>query len=86
MAKAHKNLGLAYLNLGQMELARKSLQEAVRLEPKDAQTRYALCVYYARQGDAQAANREFQALKQLDPKLAEQLSKQIQPGAPAKKP
>ena len=86
MAKAHKNLGLAYLNLEQLDQALKSLQEAVRLDPKDPQTHYALCVYYARKGDTQAANREFQALKALDPKLAENLANQIRPGAPAKKP
>ena len=86
MAKAHKNLGLAYLNLGMLDQARKSLQEAVRLDPKDPQAHYALCVYYARAGDTQAANREFQALKSLDPKLAAQLTDLMRPGAPAKKP
>jgi Tfp pilus assembly protein PilF len=86
MAKAHKNLGLAYLNLAQMDQARKSLQLAVRLDPKDPQAHYALCVYYARAGDTQAANQEFQALKRLDPKLAAQLSNLLRPGAPAKKP
>ena len=65
-----------------LDAARKSLKEAVRLDPKDAQAHYALCVYYARTGDAQAANREFQALKQLDPKLAEKLSNLMRPGAP----
>lgn len=55
MAKAHKNLGLAYLNLEMLDQARKSLQEAVRLDPKDPQAHYALCVYYARAGDTQAA-------------------------------
>ena len=34
MAKAHKNLGLAYLNLGLLDQAQKSLQEAVRLDPR----------------------------------------------------
>jgi Tfp pilus assembly protein PilF len=85
MAKAHKNLGLAYLNLGLLDQARKSLQEAVRLDPKDPQAHYALCVYYARAGDTQAANQEFQALKKLDPKLAAQLTDLMRRGAPAKK-
>ena len=62
------------------------LQEAVRLDPKDPQAHYALCVYNARAGDTQAANREFQALKQLDPKLAEKLADLLRPGAPVKKP
>ena len=69
-----------------LDEARKSLQEAVRLDPKDPQAHYALCVYYARAGDTQAANREFQALKSLDPKLADKLTDLMRPGAPAKKP
>jgi Flp pilus assembly protein TadD len=62
------------------------LQEAVRLDPKDPQAHYALCVYYARAGDTQAANQEFQALKRLDPNLAARLTDLMRPGAPAKQP
>ena len=58
----------------------------MRLEPKDPQAHYALCLYYARTGDTQAANREFQAVQRLDPKLAEKLSGLMRPGAPARKP
>jgi Tfp pilus assembly protein PilF len=86
MAKAHVNLGLAYLNLGFLDKAGKSLMEAVRLSPQDAQARYALCVYYAKKGDAEAAAREFQALKKLDPNLAQKLSQLMSPGAPGRKP
>jgi Flp pilus assembly protein TadD len=77
---------LAYLNLGLLDQAGKSLLEAVRLKPADPQAHYALCVYYARQGDTQAAAREFQTLKKLDPNLADQLSNLIRPGAAGKRP
>ena len=77
MARAHLNLGLAYFNLNRLEEARKALQEAVALEPKDPQAHYALCVYYARAGDAQAANREFKILQGLDKDLAQKLAEQV---------
>ena len=77
---------MAYLNLGRLDEAQKSLREASRLQPDDAQTHYALCVYYLRKGDAEAANREFQALKGLDPTLAENLSGLMRPEASGKKP
>ena len=87
MAKAYKNLGLAYLNLGALDKAGKALREAARLQPDDAQAHYALCVYHARKGEAQAAAQEFQKLQKLDPKLARKLSSLMRPTAPeAKKP
>jgi Flp pilus assembly protein TadD len=86
MAKAHVNLGLAYLNLGLLDKAGKSLTEAVRLAPQDPQARYALCVYYARRGDTQAASREFQTLKKLDPNLAQRLSNRLRAGTSEKRP
>jgi Flp pilus assembly protein TadD len=85
MAKAHTNLGLAYLNLGALDKAGKSLNEAARLSPNDAQAHYALCVYYARTGDSQAANREFQTVQKLDPTLAQKLTSLMRPGTAGKK-
>jgi Flp pilus assembly protein TadD len=76
-ARALKNLGLANLNLNRLEEAGKALQEAVNLDPADAQTHYALCVFYARKGDAAAANQEFKALQNLDKDLAQKLKDQI---------
>ena len=47
------------------------------LDPKDAQAHYVLCVYYARTGDVQAANKEFKILQALDKDLAKKLAEQI---------
>ena len=85
MAKAHVNLGLAYLNLGAPEKAGKALTEAARLVPNDPQAHYALCLYYARKGDTQAAAQEFQTVQKLDPNLAQKLSSLMRPAAPGKK-
>ena len=35
MARAHRNLGMAYFNLNRLEEARKALQEAAALDPKN---------------------------------------------------
>ena len=77
MGRAHLNLGLAYFNLNRLDEARKALQEAAALEPKNPQAHYALCVYYARAGDAQAADREFKILQGLDKDLAQKLAEPV---------
>ena len=46
-------------------------------EPKNPQAHYALCVYYARTGDAQAADREFKILQGLDKNLAQKLAEPV---------
>lgn len=77
LARAQRNLGLANLNLNHLDEAKKALQEAAALDPKDPQVHYALCVYYARTGDVQAANKEFKTLQDLDKDLARKLAEQI---------
>ncbi len=77
LARAHRSLGLANLNLNRLDEAKKALQEAAALDPKDPQAHYALCVYYARTGDVQGANKEFKALQALDKDLAKKLAEQI---------
>ena len=77
MARAHRDLGLAYLNLGRLEEGGKELKEAAALDPNDPQVHYALSAYYARTGDVTAANREFKTLQGLDKDLAQKLVEQI---------
>ncbi len=77
MARAHRDLGLAYLNLGRLDEAGKELKEASVLDPKDPQVHYALSAFYARTGEIDAANREFKTLQGLDQNLARKLVEQI---------
>jgi len=77
MARAHRDLGLAYLNLGRLDEAGKELKEASALDPKYPHAHYALSAYYARTGDVAAANREFKILQGLDQDLARKLVEQI---------
>jgi tetratricopeptide (TPR) repeat protein len=49
------NLGMAYSNLGRLEEARATLSEAVRLNPRHANSRVALGVTYAKEGRNQEA-------------------------------
>ena len=54
-AEAHRQLGLTYLQQGELERAQRSLQEAARWSPYDPQTLVGLGQAMARQGKADSA-------------------------------
>ena len=54
-AEAHRQLGLTYLQKGELERAQRSLQEAARWSPYDPQTLVGLGQAMARQGKADSA-------------------------------
>lgn len=73
------NLGLAYEKLGMKEEAKSSLQQAIKLQPNYADARYTLGVVCLSLNDRGTALEEYQALKDIDPALADNLFKQIYP-------
>ena len=56
-AEAHRQLGLTYLQQGELECAQQALQEAARWSPDDPQTLVGLGQAMARQGKADSARR-----------------------------
>jgi clan AA aspartic protease (TIGR02281 family) len=85
-AEAQKGLGMAYLKIGYsegatnvevVEKAVAALKEAARIAPGSAETRYHLGVAYLVLYDKDAAAKEYDALRDLDPALAEQLHSRI---------
>jgi tetratricopeptide (TPR) repeat protein len=85
-AEAQKGLGEAYLKIGYsegatnvevIEKAVTALGEAVRIAPTSAEARYHLGVAYLILYDKPSAVKEYDALKELDPAMAEQLQSRI---------
>jgi clan AA aspartic protease (TIGR02281 family) len=85
-ADAQKGLGEAYLKIGYsegaanvevIEKAVAALSEAVRIAPASAEARYHLGVAYLILYDKPSALKEYGALKDLDPAMAEQLQSRI---------
>jgi cytochrome c-type biogenesis protein CcmH/NrfG len=67
-AKTHYNLGVVYASQEQYGRAAASYQAAARLDPENPR------LLYNRLGrHREAARRQYQRLKTLDPKLAKQL-------------
>lgn len=59
-AKAHSRLGMAYYYLGQVDMAKRSYETALALNPRDFNTRYNLGeLYYTAYKDTQKAAVEF---------------------------
>ena len=75
-AKAHYNLGVVYNRLGRHREAIAAYQCRLRLltdDAEDADTRFNLSMSQLLLGEREAARRQYQRLKTLDPKLAKQL-------------
>ena len=68
---AHKNLGVALYQKGQIDEAIRQFQEGVRLKPADADTHYNLGVALDKQGQIDEAIRQLQEAVRLDPDYAD---------------
>jgi clan AA aspartic protease (TIGR02281 family) len=85
-ADAQKGMGMAYLKIGYSEGATNvevvenavaALKEAVRIAPGSAEARFNLGLAYLILYDKGAAMKEYQALRDLDAGMAEQLDARI---------
>jgi predicted Zn-dependent protease len=72
-APAH--LGDAYLQLGRLEEAREILRRTSGVSSDEPKFKYFLAELYLKLGMREEAGREYAALKQLDPSLAEAFAK-----------
>jgi tetratricopeptide (TPR) repeat protein len=70
-ADALRNLGLSYLNEGNLESALKQLLDAKKLNPRDARIRHELGLAFFAKDLMPQAEKEFLAAIRLDPKLTE---------------
>lgn len=68
------NLGCLYVRENRLDQAVGTFQQVLRQNPNMAQAHYNLALIYYQQGDYQAANREFFALKGINPAMAGELS------------
>jgi Flp pilus assembly protein TadD len=68
---AHKNLGVALYQKGQIDEAIHQFQEGVRLKPHDADTHYNLGVALDKTGQIDEATRQLQEAIRLDPAHAD---------------
>lgn len=83
--KIHLQLALAYNKLKLFPQEIKSYQEAVRLEPGNADAHYSLGLAYLRSNNKNAALAQSDALVKIKPELAIKLRDIISPPNPAKK-
>jgi len=67
---AHNNLGLAYINRGELGQAATALEEALRLNPAYAKAHYNLGLVYEKHGQLEVAAEEFARAVSLDPSFA----------------
>ena len=82
-AMAHRFLGIACIDMGRYAQAVDALKTAIRLQQDDGIAYYQLGLAYVRMGNRAEALRAYQALRRLDPALAERLRASI--GLPEKK-
>jgi tetratricopeptide (TPR) repeat protein len=68
------NLGCLYVRENRLDQAVGTFQQVVRQNPNMAQAHYNLALIYYQQGNSQAANREFFALKGINPTMAAELA------------
>jgi tetratricopeptide (TPR) repeat protein len=68
------NLGCLYVQENRLDQAVDTFQQVVRQNPNMAQAHYNLALIYYQQGNYQAANVEFFAVKGINPGLAGELS------------
>lgn len=76
-ADAFFNLGNAYARLKKYREAVGAYTQATKLNPQDGQGRYTLALLHLDNGDAAAANEQYEALKGIDRDLAEKLRQAI---------
>ena len=66
-AGAHFNLGVAYAEVGELDLAVRALGETVRLDPRNARASYNLGQIHAALGDYEQALASYEAAVAVDP-------------------
>jgi len=66
-AQTRLELGMAYLNQGNMEAARQNLQKAVDGAPQDYRTQLGMALYEQKNGNQKAAESRYQQALQLAP-------------------
>jgi tetratricopeptide (TPR) repeat protein len=76
--EAYFNLGVLFAKRGELQQTIDNLNHAVRIRPEYAEAHYRLGLSYIAAGDRDLAMQEYTALKQIDPKLAEQLRGSIE--------
>jgi Flp pilus assembly protein TadD len=69
---------MAYIKLGRWPEAGKAFQQALKLNPKDAEAHLGLCAFYLNTGDREAAAKEYKLLQELDQDLAKKFSNLMQ--------
>jgi tetratricopeptide (TPR) repeat protein len=77
-AEAYFTLGAAYLGQGHLPQAIEALKHVIYLQPNHAQAHYNLGLTYLKSGDRKSALKQYDTLKQLDPRLTDALLKEIQ--------
>lgn len=65
-AKAHQQLGKAYLLLRELSKAQLELERSVQLEPNNARAHYVLGQLYQKQGESDKAKQEFAQYSRLN--------------------
>ena len=70
---AHNNLGVAYGKLGMHKEEIESYKSAITIKPDYAAVHFNLGVTYIKLSDRDSALREYEILKNLDPKLSDEL-------------
>ena len=66
-----RELGIAYLRLGQRERARQALARQSEVDPDDADAHSQLCKLFLQEGDTDRAEQECRVALDLDPRLDE---------------
>ena len=69
-ARVAAALGGAMRGLGRVEMAQRTLAQALRLDPKQPRALYEMGKLQAQQGDSKAARGSFEALRNADPAFA----------------
>jgi len=77
-AEAWNNLGYCYRKAKQYDKALDAYKQAISLKPDFSYPHEYMARTYLAMGDKDAAMREYEILKRLDPKMADQLLKAIQ--------
>ena len=76
-AHSYEGLGWAYSKLGRWPEAAAAFGQAVRLNPQEPSLRAALVGSYLAMGDRDAALKEYEVLKNSDPKTAQEVAGQF---------